>query len=72
LAPAELQGCRKDDEEKSSDSIRSGGVRENNPYTVVYMKQSYRALRHLCSLTTQLSHLLLLSKPLGSAFCVFL
>lgn len=50
---------------------RRGRVREDNPYTVVYMKQSHRALGHLCSLSIQLS-LPLLSKPLGSAFNVFL
>ena len=50
---------------------RRGRVREDNPYTVVYMKQSHRALGHLCSLSIQLS-LPLLSRPLGSAFSVFL
>lgn len=48
-----------------------GRVRENNPYTVVYMKQSHRALEHFCSLSIKLSFLLL-RRPLGSAFSVLL
>lgn len=74
LAPAELQGCRKDDEEMSPHPIRhrkEGKVREDNPYTVAYVKQTHRSLGHLCSLSIQLSFLLL-SKPLGSAFSLFL
>lgn len=71
LAPAELQDCRKDDEEKSQDLNRQGRVREGNPYTVFSVKQRHRALEHLFFLSIRLS-LILLSTPLVLAFSRFL
>lgn len=52
LAPAELQDCRKDDKEKSQDLTRQRRVREDNPYSVLSMKQRHRALEHLFFLNT--------------------
>lgn len=56
LAPAELQDCRKDHEEKSQDLNRQGRVREGNPYTVFSVKQRHRAQEHLFLEHTAIPH----------------